>query len=246
MNKINKIRLYIQLIFLSAFVLILLFLGNSKTHLACPNNINCVLFSNLQNPGFLASIGFYLSLLILIFTVFSGRKFCAYICPLGTVQDILGFIKIKKQTVSPVLYYLKYIVLILILIGSYLSGKIIYQSICPVEVIAGKINFLTIGFWVVILMFIASIIWRRFFCIVFCPYAALMNIAQFIMIKISGNRFPLKKQPNSCVECTLCSKKCSMGAELVSDKIKDNLECIRCTDCYEVCPPMRKELKEKK
>ncbi len=236
--KKNKLRLYSQLLFLSATILIFIFLGNSKTHLICPNNVNCVLFSNLHSSYFFLSIGFILSILILIITAFFGRYFCSYVCPIGAIQDFIGF---KAKMKHPkFLFFLKYIILFSIIIGSYFSGKIIYQNVCPVEFLAGKIPYYNLGFTILSIITLISIFWKRFFCTTFCPYAALMNITQWLMLKISQGKFPKSLSPSKCVHCGICKSHCSLDIEVDSKNPFDIVECIRCGECLDSCPIQKK------
>ncbi len=236
--KNNKLRTFTQLIFLSALILTFIFLGNTKTHMICPNSINCVLFSNLHSSHFALTIGFILSVIILIVTAFFGRFFCSYVCPIGAIQDFLGY---KAKMKHPrFLFILKYIIFFSVIIGSYFSGKIIYQNICPVEFLAGKISYYNLGFGVLAVITILSIFWKRFFCTTLCPFAALMNITQWIMLKISNGKFPKSLASKKCVHCGICASHCSLGLQVDSVKSFDIVECIRCGECLDVCP-MRKK-----
>ena len=227
-------RKYIQLFFLSIVVLVFIFVGNSKTHLLCPNNVNCIVFSNLQTPIFIITGGFILSLIILLVSAFFGRSFCSYVCPIGTIQDFLGFK--AKNKIPKLLFYLKYFILLLIAIGSFVSGKIIYQKICPVELLAGKIPYYEFGFILLLISTIVSIFWKRFFCVTLCPYGALMNIVQAIVFKISKGKFPKTIIDSDCVNCGICKKNCYLDLNPVSNNIFDNVECLRCKECLDTCP----------
>ncbi|MFA5906320.1 MAG: 4Fe-4S binding protein, partial [Desulfobacula sp.] len=56
--------------------------------------------------------------IIIGLTVLLGRVFCSWICPLGTLIDISGrFIK-PRTKIEPNLKYLKYVILIVLLISS--------------------------------------------------------------------------------------------------------------------------------
>ncbi|MEA1973058.1 MAG: 4Fe-4S binding protein [Candidatus Cloacimonadota bacterium] len=233
-NVLKEFRRYIQLFFLSVVILVTVFLGNNKTHLLCPNNINCVFFSNLHSPYFILTGGFLLSLIILIITAFQGRYFCGYICPIGAIQDFIG-IKAKNNTPKK-LFFLKYILMLFITIFSFVSGKIVYQKICPVELLAGKIPYYEFGFGILIFILFLSIFWKRFFCSTLCPYGALMNIVQYITFKLSKGKFPKPIVDKSCISCGICEKNCFLDLNPTSEKVFDQIECLRCKECLTNCP----------
>lgn len=73
------------------------------------------------------SILFLLSLLTIILTIFTGRSFCGWVCPLGTLNDIAGRLRKKGKELLRIRYLeFKYIILVFLLIlsltGINLSG----------------------------------------------------------------------------------------------------------------------------
>ncbi|RJQ45410.1 MAG: 4Fe-4S binding protein [Nitrospiraceae bacterium] len=68
---------------------------------------------------------FYLSLIIIIATIILGRVFCGWICPLGTLNNIIGAFKRKKQgDVSLNWYRIKYYILIFLLASSVFTMQL--------------------------------------------------------------------------------------------------------------------------
>ena len=65
---------------------------------------------------------FYLAILVIVATVFLGRVFCGWVCPLGTLNNMVGSIKkgrIKTSTTN--WYRFKYYILIFLLVSSLFS-----------------------------------------------------------------------------------------------------------------------------
>ncbi len=61
----------------------------------------------------------YLAMLVIIATVFLGRVFCGWICPLGTLHNMVGLLKRRQiKTVHASWYRFKYFVLIFLLTSS--------------------------------------------------------------------------------------------------------------------------------
>ena len=62
---------------------------------------------------------FLLVLFVILATILLGRVFCGWICPLGTLHNLAGSLKKKKGLEKPRnLYYLKYIILIILIFSS--------------------------------------------------------------------------------------------------------------------------------
>lgn len=62
---------------------------------------------------------FFLSITVIIMTIVLGRVFCGWLCPLGTLNNIVGSFKKKKLKKSPLyLNRIKYYILIAILVSS--------------------------------------------------------------------------------------------------------------------------------
>ena len=68
---------------------------------------------------------FYLSIILIVLTVFLGRVFCGWICPLGTLNNLVGSLKKSSQRiVSPKAYRLKYYILFFVLVSSLFTLQI--------------------------------------------------------------------------------------------------------------------------
>lgn len=64
---------------------------------------------------------FYLSVIAIVITIAFGRVFCGWLCPLGTLNNIMGSLGNRPQAVSRNWYRNKYYILIFLLISSAFS-----------------------------------------------------------------------------------------------------------------------------
>jgi polyferredoxin len=65
---------------------------------------------------------FYLSLIVIFSTIILGRVFCGWVCPLGTLNNAVGFFgKIRKDVKNLNWYRAKYYLLIFLLVSSLFS-----------------------------------------------------------------------------------------------------------------------------
>ena len=126
-------RRYIQLISLLCF-LILFFLAAYPLQHAIPVDFFLRLDPLVALTVFLASrtlvVGMLWSVLLVISALISGRIFCGYNCPLGSILDFSDalFEKNRKYSVSVILHKLKFYLLIFVLISvfrfSIICGKL--------------------------------------------------------------------------------------------------------------------------
>lgn len=64
-------------------------------------------------------IAFFLSITVIIITIVLGRVFCGWVCPLGTLNNIVGSLKKKHLKKAPLyLHRIKYYILIALLVSS--------------------------------------------------------------------------------------------------------------------------------
>ncbi|MDH5768926.1 MAG: 4Fe-4S binding protein, partial [Nitrospirota bacterium] len=69
---------------------------------------------------------FYFSLIVIILTMIFGRVFCGWVCPLGTLNNMVGYLKKESiNTASRDWYRLKYYILIFILVSSLFTLQLV-------------------------------------------------------------------------------------------------------------------------
>lgn len=146
LNYLKKVRVVFSIL----YFLFLLLLFVDFTHNIPKQWYNIPLFAQFipsfltfQNGLFLTGLGF---IIIIALTIFFGRVYCSFICPLGILQDIISYIskKIKKLKRYQYKYQkpftiLRYSFLSLFLIG-LLSGFSILVSLLDPYSIFGRIS----------------------------------------------------------------------------------------------------------
>ncbi len=166
-------------------------------------NITLALFKSNYNIPLTALIFFVIPI---IYTLFFGRTFCAGICPLGALQDIVAFRPMPVKTwLEKVLGIIPFI---------YLAFAILYAAtatdfvICRYDPFVGffrldaSFSMLVIGG----LLLLIGVFIARPYCRFLCPYGALLNIV---------SRFSYKHMsitPSVCINCKLCENACPYGA----------------------------------
>jgi len=74
----------------------------------------------------IAAKAFYLSLIMIVATLLLGRVFCGWVCPLGTLNNMVGSLKKKRLEGAPKDWYrVKYYILAFILASSVFSLQLV-------------------------------------------------------------------------------------------------------------------------
>jgi len=202
----------------------------------------------LLKPGFsqvLYPIAVALGFIIAVTSMYWGRRFCGYICPFGTVQEIIADLnpltKKRKQLHVPdklhkFLNMGKYIILFITIVAVFRSVQFIYMKFCPVLAVSHPQNITIYSILTLFIIFVVGFFLNRFWCRYLCPYAALMNIFQFIgrTLRIKSNR--IHASEDNCIDCRLCTKSCPMMIKIHREKRVENVNCIFCLKCQESCP----------
>lgn len=215
---------------------------------SCPGAIGSCPLGSLQNALSASDtrLPAYVFGVIILFGLLLGRTICGFLCPAGLGQELLYKIKtpkVKKSKATRVFSYLKYVLLIALVVILPLTLAVpgFCEYICPVGTLEGGVGLLanpeneglfaslgplfTWKFTVLALVVVASIFFYRFFCRFLCPLGALYGF--FCRIAMLG----IKLDKNKCTDCGLCITACKMDIKHVGDH-----ECIHCGKCISVCP----------
>jgi ferredoxin len=178
-------------------------------------NVTLALFQ----PGYAIPISALLFFIIpLVYTLFFGRTFCAGVCPLGAIQDIVVLKPIEiKPWLQKTLGIIPFVYLgLAVLYAATASDFIVcrYDPFIGIYRLDGTFTmFLIGGIFLLVGVFIA-----RPYCRFFCPYGVLLNwVSRFSKKHITIT-------PASCIQCKLCENSCPFGAieKPVAENIKHN------------------------
>ena len=192
--------------------------------------------------------------LLLLVTILFGRHFCGYACAFGSLGDAMYeltvFIrqkvfhkkgrhgypeKIPEKAVG-ILSYMKYLVLLLIVLLCYAGVYGKAQGTSPWDVFsmltARKLPNASykIGIILLVLILIGMCTQERFFCQFLCPMGAV-----FAMMPILPSALFNRNRDKCPSKCGLCRKRCPAHLEIDGDTPLSG-ECICCHACQVTCP----------
>jgi polyferredoxin len=258
-KKLRTIRQIYAAFFFALFAALLLL--SDYTHL---KGFETSLFLELDPltalAAFLTSGTFYKgllwSLLIIVPTLFLGRFFCSWVCPLGILNQLTGWLFNRRRPCEEhdinqyrPLYRLKYYLLaaflVLALLGSLQIGLLdpialmqrsFTASVLPAANQAGADLYVTQPVFhggvliaaILLAIVLANRFMTRFFCRVLCPLGALLGLL--------ARRAPLRIQRDvdKCIDCNKCLRSCQGGCDPHAELRLS--ECHVCMNCIEDCP----------
>jgi ferredoxin-type protein NapH len=241
-KKIN-LRKAIQNSFFVVMIFLTLFMITGKinsAHQFCPYSAVC--FGAMAPRGIITySTTIILSLIILVLTIFIGRKFCSYICFLGTLQEKLFnlFKRSSPIVIHPwlhkILSWFKYLILVFTLTRVILLVQYVYFEACPVLSISFITQITIKGIIILAIIFVLGIFFERFWCRYMCPYGALLNIFQALGKLLGLKRAKILRDISDSMECRNCPNYCPMGIDINTRDIIEDLSCIHCMKCIRTC-----------
>jgi NosR/NirI family transcriptional regulator, nitrous oxide reductase regulator len=185
----------------------LAWLGFWREGCICPigsiQNVTLAIFEPQYSLPWTVSALFALPI---IFTLFFGRTFCAAVCPLGAVQELVALRPVKVPTwLDHALGLLRYV---------YLGAGVLFAAtgaafvVCRYDPFVGffrhsaSANMLILG----ACFLVGGIFVGRPYCRYLCPYGAILGIVSL------ASKWNVKIPPDECIQCRLCEDVCPYGA----------------------------------
>ncbi|MDX1764530.1 MAG: 4Fe-4S binding protein, partial [bacterium] len=200
--------------------------------------------------------GLALSLVIIVGTLFLGRFFCSWICPMGILNQWVSHLFNKRRPADDYsvnsyrkIYRFKYY-LLLMLAALALFGSLQIGLFDPIAALTRSfavsvvpaLNHLNGGLYLrqplfyggigVTLLFLtvlfANRFLTRFWCRVLCPLGALLGVmSTFSLLRI-------RRDVDKCTDCQKCLRYCHGGCD-PHTRLRVS-ECHVCMNCIEDCP----------
>lgn len=182
---------------------------------------------------------------LLLSVVLVGNAFCGWICPLGTVQDLLARLRRRLHlpavrlpgSVDRVLRWGRFVTLGLILWASASTATLWFAGWDP-YVTLFSLRWLTEPdpatmwpAWVILGVVLGlSVLVERAWCRYLCPLGgALSLLGHLSLVRV-------RRSPTACTGCDLCVQPCPVGIDVAAPRPAVSTDCIGCLECVANCP----------
>lgn len=194
----------------------------------------------------IVSGSFIVFISLLIVSIFFGRLFCGWLCPMGGMQECLFAVndKLPKQGWKKYIKYVIWIVwfssIILCFVFSKKEIKFDFFYMTDHGISISNIYCYIIYYGVIFLILIPAVLFgKRIFCHYFCWISPFMVIGTKIRKILHLPGLHIASDKEKCISCKKCNQNCPMGIDVVESVKGDcdfGSECIQCGACVDNCP----------
>lgn len=211
------------------------YFGFHRQGCVCPigaiQNVTVALVDSQYAISYFAVAIFFLPLVL---AVLFGRVFCAGVCPLGAIQELvlLHPLRVPRRT-DRLLGLLKWVYLVAAIGFAARTAVDRDFIICRFDPFvgffrfAGPLHMLLIGGG----LLLVGVFIGRPYCRYFCPYGAILSL----LSRVSWRRVTIT--PDKELDCGLCAEACPYGA--IKDLRAERSTCLACARCFDYCPRHR-------
>ena len=186
---------------------------------------------------------FFMFILLFVGSLFFGRAFCSWACPLGGAQEILSPLKKKFAIKGRIIKWFIWVpwMISIIVVAARQGG---YHEIDPLFRTSHGFSlgslYTAIAYLSVLLILLLAqfVVGKRSFCRHICWIAPFMILGTEIQKLFKTPALKLVKTDHACTNCKLCTKNCVMGLDVENMMLTNNMEnseCILCGNCADVC-----------
>jgi len=191
--------------------------------------------------------GLVIFLAAITLSVLLKRAFCSWICPIGTLSEMLA--KLGKRLfgrnylipnwLDYLLRSVKYIILgffvrfiFLGMTGASATEflQTPYNVVSDIKMLQFMQHLTGVGMTVIGMIVLCSILFENFWCRYFCPYGGLLGLLSVI------SPYKIRRNHKACIQCGKCTKSCPNHIVVEHASSVWSPECTGCLSCVIQCP----------
>lgn len=195
--------------------------------------------------GILSGSGVIFIIMFLL-SLFLGRLFCGWVCPMGGLNDILIGVNGKRLTskgAKRIKFGIEIVWLATIISGFITAGGLLSVNMLHLTETGISVNEpvrYIIYYGVILLFFLISLFaGRRASCHTICWMAPIMMTGKLISYTLKLPRLRVKAEKETCIRCNKCTAACPMSIDVMNETdqvFAKNKDCILCGMCIDSCP----------
>lgn len=165
-------------------------------------------------------------------TYLLGRIWCGWVCHLGAFQEFLyrnhSLDALRGERVQKVLKGMQYSLFAILMIQLLVTRENLFVHYDPFKVAFNMASFHTLGWVLLGLLLLSSLLIYRPFCRGACPVGLVLGW----VARIPGALHLQAEE--SCTSCHLCNRKC-LSQAIGNDITFKTQDCIMCGECLDGC-----------
>lgn len=186
--------------------------------------------------------GLFIFLAILAVGLLLRKAFCSWICPVGTLGELLakplGAPLKPPRWLDRILRSVKYLLLLFFLWaamrmdGPMLEGFLYspFNAAADLKMYFFFVRISALALGVLAVLVLLSLWVRDAWCRYLCPYGALLGL-----LALAGP-LRIKREAATCTDCRRCTRACPARIEVHRAATVRNEACTGCYRCVEACP----------
>jgi ferredoxin-type protein NapH len=208
------------------FLLITVCLGFLFFSPMAPYQLQMAIIGGGPGPGTPLPMVLGLVMVFMVLAVLTGRIFCAQLCPIGAVQELIYTDPKQKTNASQkrIMMAIRFVYFIAFLAAGVIFSVSLLRFFGIKEFFS--LDFTSAFFTIFVILIAISLFLYRPFCRLFCPLGTLLSLAA------AKSLFKIRRTA-ACIRCGKCEQVCPT-AEAGADDGK--MECYLCGRCTRVCP----------
>ncbi len=191
---------------------------------------------------------------VLVLALVGRGFFCGWLCPFGTLQEMVhaagravtdrvpplrrlrrrlerGAGLERWRRIDKVLRWGRWMVLAWAVIGAAVTGTMVFRVADPWIAVLMVAQFeVSLAFVVLVVTLLLALFIQRPFCRYACPLGAVQSLA--------GKLGPIavQRDASACLGCDLCNQACPMAIPVNTRTRVTDTSCIGCLECVGACP----------
>ena len=195
-----------------------------------------------------------LTTVVLVLAVVGRGFFCGWLCPFGTLQEMVYAAgRTSTDRVPPLrrlrrrlsvrasserwrridrtLRWGRWLVLTWAIVGAAVTGAMVFREADPWIALLTVAEFeFSLAFVVLIVTLVLAIFIERPFCRYACPLGAVQSLAGML------SPIAVQRDASACLGCDLCNQACPMAIPVNTRTRVTDTSCNGCLECVGACP----------